>query len=57
MFNASLTLLCYIEAKRLKARMNSVILCTLKKVNIMTNIPMEEDLGVAPWLDMLHNAL
>ena len=27
------------------------------KVNIMTYVPMELDLGVAPWLDMLHNAL
>ena len=27
------------------------------KVNIMTYIPMEDDLGIAPWLDMLHNVL
>ena len=25
--------------------------------NITTYIPMEDDLGVAPWLDMLYNAL
>ena len=27
------------------------------KVNIMTYIPIEEELGLAPWLEMLHNAL
>ena len=27
------------------------------KVNIMTYIPMEDDLGFTPWLEMLHNAL
>ena len=27
------------------------------KVNIMTYIPMKDDLGIAPWLDMSHNAL
>ena len=27
------------------------------KVNIMTYIPLEDDLGIPPWLDMLHNAL
>ena len=27
------------------------------KVNIMTYGPMQEDLAVEPWLNMLHNAL
>ena len=27
------------------------------KVSIMTYIPMEEELGLAPWLEMLHSAL
>ena len=27
------------------------------KVNIMTYILMEDDLGMAPWLDMLYGAL